>query len=497
MKLQELLKGIKPTSIIGGVDADITGVDIDSRQVKDGHLFVAMKGTQVDGHRFIPKAIEQGASAVLCEDLPEEKTDGVTYIQVPSTEDAVGRVATLFYGDPSKKLKLVGVTGTNGKTTIATLLYNMFRKMGHKCGLLSTVVNYIDGEAIPADHTTPDPIELNMLLGKMVEAGCEYAFMECSSHAIAQKRIGGLKFTGGIFTNLTRDHLDYHKTFENYRNAKKAFFDGLPKSAFAITNADDKNGMIMVQNTKATIKTYSIRQMADFRARIIEMHFAGMYLDIDGHEVGVQFIGKFNVSNLLAVYAAARMLGKEPEEILVVLSTLHSVSGRLEPIQSPKGFTAIVDYAHTPDALQNVLAAIHEVLNGKGHVITVCGAGGNRDHGKRPLMAQEAVKQSDKVIITSDNPRFEDPQSIIDDMLAGLNAQQMQKVISIVDRKEAIKTACMMAQKGDVILVAGKGHENYQEIKGVKHHFDDHEVLRDIFGLSNNAQETANTNPDK
>ena len=497
MKLQELLKGIKPTSIIGGVDADITGVDIDSRQVKDGHLFVAMKGTQVDGHRFIPKSIEQGASAVLCEDLPEEKTDGVTYIQVPSTEDAVGRVATLFYGDPSKKLKLVGVTGTNGKTTIATLLYNMFRKMGHKCGLLSTVVNYIDGEAIPADHTTPDPIELNMLLGKMVEAGCEYAFMECSSHAIAQKRIGGLKFTGGIFTNLTRDHLDYHKTFENYRNAKKAFFDGLPKSAFAITNADDKNGMIMVQNTKATIKTYSIRQMADFRARIIEMHFAGMYLDIDGHEVGVQFIGKFNVSNLLAVYAAARMLGKEPEEILVVLSTLHSVSGRLEPIQSPKGFTAIVDYAHTPDALQNVLAAIHEVLNGKGHVITVCGAGGNRDHGKRPLMAQEAVKQSDKVIITSDNPRFEDPQSIIDDMLAGLNAQQMQKVISIVDRKEAIKTACMMAQKGDVILVAGKGHENYQEIKGVKHHFDDHEVLRDIFGLSNTAQETANTNPDK
>lgn len=497
MKLQELLKGIKPTSIVGGVDADITGVDIDSRQVKDGHLFIAMKGTQVDGHRFISKAIEQGASAVLCEDMPEEKAEGVTYIQVPSTEDAVGHVATLFYGDPSKKLKLVGVTGTNGKTTIATLLYNMFRKMGYKCGLLSTVVNYIDGEAIPADHTTPDPIELNMLLGKMVEAGCEYAFMECSSHAIAQKRIGGLKFTGGIFTNLTRDHLDYHKTFENYRNAKKAFFDGLPKSAFAITNADDKNGMIMVQNTKATVKTYSIRQMADFRARIIEMHFAGMYLDIDGHEVGVQFIGKFNVSNLLAVYAAARMLGKEPEEILVILSTLHSVSGRLEPIQSPKGFTAIVDYAHTPDALQNVLGAIHEVLNGKGHVITVCGAGGNRDHGKRPLMAQEAVKQSDKVIITSDNPRFEDPQAIIDDMLAGLNAQQMQKVISIVDRKEAIKTACMMAQKGDVILVAGKGHENYQEIKGVKHHFDDHEVLREIFGINNPSQDKAAADSDK
>ena len=353
--------------------------------------------------------------------------------------------------------------------------------MGHKCGLLSTVCNYIEDEAIPADHTTPDPIELNALLGRMVQAGCEYAFMECSSHAIAQKRISGLKFAGGIFTNLTRDHLDYHKTFENYRDAKKAFFDGLPKTAFAITNADDKNGMVMVQNTKATVKTYSIRQMADFRARIIEMHFAGMYLDVDGHEVGVQFIGKFNVSNLLAVYGAARMLGKAPEDILVTLSTLHSVSGRLEPVQSPDGYTAIVDYAHTPDALANVLSSIHEVLNGKGQIITVCGAGGNRDHGKRPIMAQEAVKQSDRVIITSDNPRFEDPQAIIDDMLAGLNKEQMKKVVAIVDRKEAIKTACMMAQKGDVILVAGKGHENYQEIKGVKHHFDDKEVLHEIF----------------
>jgi UDP-N-acetylmuramoylalanyl-D-glutamate--2,6-diaminopimelate ligase (EC 6.3.2.13) len=322
-----------------------------------------------------------------------------------------------------------------------------------------------------------------MLLARMVEAGCEYAFMECSSHAIAQKRIGGLKFAGGIFTNLTRDHLDYHKTFENYRNAKKAFFDGLPKTAFTVTNADDKNGMVMVQNTKATVKTYSVRQMADFRARVIEMHFAGMYLDIDGHEVGVQFIGKFNVSNLLAVYGAARMLGKQPEEILVALSTLHSVSGRLEPIQSPEGFTAIVDYAHTPDALENVLNAIHEVLDGKGRVITVCGAGGNRDKGKRPLMAQEAVRQSDQVIITSDNPRFEEPQDIINDMLAGLNEQQRKKVISIADRREAIKTACTLARKGDVILIAGKGHEDYQEIKGVKHHFDDREVVRDIFGI--------------
>lgn len=482
MKLNELLKNIKPVAVIGEQSIDIKGVNIDSRKIAEGHLFIAMKGTQVDGHQFIPKAIEQGAKAILCEDMPEMKVEGVTYIKVESTEDAAGKVATLFYGDPSKKLKLVGVTGTNGKTTVATLLYNMFRKMGYKCGLLSTVCNYIEDEAIPADHTTPDPIELNELLGRMVDTGCEYAFMECSSHAIAQKRISGLKFTGGLFTNLTRDHLDYHKTFENYRNAKKAFFDELPKGAFAITNADDKNGMIMVQNTKATVKTYSTRSAADFKARILECHFEGMYLDIDGHEVGVQFIGKFNVSNLLAVYGAARMLGKQPEDILLVMSTLHSVSGRLEPIHSPEGYTAIVDYAHTPDALENVLKAIHEVLNGKGKLITVCGAGGNRDKGKRPLMAQEAVKQSDKVIITSDNPRFEEPQDIINDMLDGLNAQQLKKVISIVDRKEAIRTACMMAQKGDVILVAGKGHETYQEIKGVKHHFDDKEILNNIFG---------------
>ena len=481
MKLKELLKDIPVVAVVGSEDIEITGVNIDSRRIKEGHLFVAMKGTQVDGHKFVPKAVELGAKAVLCEDMPEQKAEGVTYVQVESTEDAVGKVATTFHGNPSTKLKLVGVTGTNGKTTIATLLYNMFTKMGHKCGLLSTVCNYIVDEAIPADHTTPDPIELNALLDRMVQAGCEYAFIECSSHAIAQKRIGGLTFAGGIFTNLTRDHLDYHKTFENYRNAKKAFFDSLPKTAFAITNADDKNGMVMVQNTKATVKTYSTRSVADFKARIIECHFEGMYLEMDGHEVGVQFIGKFNVSNLLAVYGAAVMLGKSPEDVLVVMSTLHSVSGRLEPIHSPEGYTAVVDYAHTPDALENVLNAIHEVLDGKGHVITVCGAGGNRDKGKRPLMAQEAVKQSDKVIITSDNPRFEEPQDIINDMLAGLNAQQMKKVISIVDRREAIRTACMMAQKGDVILIAGKGHENYQEVKGVKHHFDDHEVVKECF----------------
>ena len=452
-----------------------------TRQIQPGYLFVAIKGTQTDGHRFIPKALELGAKAVLCEDLPDEKASGVTYVQVASTETAVGPVATLFHGDPTSKVKLVGVTGTNGKTTIATLLYNMFRQFGHKCGLLSTVCNYIDGEAVPASHTTPDPIELNELLERMVQAGCEYVFMECSSHAIAQQRIGGLHFAGGMFTNLTRDHLDYHKTFENYRDAKKQFFDMLGKDAFAITNLDDKNGLFMVQNTKAQVKTYSTRQLADFRARIIECHFEGMYLEMDGHEVGVQFIGKFNVSNLLCVYGAAVMLGKQPEDILVIMSTLKSVNGRLDPIRSPEGYTAIVDYAHTPDALENVLNAIHEVLDGKGKVITVCGAGGNRDKGKRPLMAQEAVKQSDRVIITSDNPRFEEPQDIINDMLAGLDARQMKKVISIADRREAIRTACMMAEKGDVILVAGKGHEDYQEIKGVKHHFDDHEVIRECF----------------
>ena len=481
MKLIELLNDVKTILVEGDVEMEVKGVEIDSRQVKDDYLFVAIRGTQADGHQYIDKAVAQGAKAVLCEQMPDRKAEGVCYVQVASTEEAVGPVATAFYGKPSEQLQLVGVTGTNGKTTIATLLYNMFRAMGHKCGLLSTVCNYIDGEPIPADHTTPGPIELNRLLAQMVEKGCEYAFMECSSHAIAQKRIGGLQFAGGIFTNLTRDHLDYHKTFENYRDAKKAFFDLLPKKAFAITNADDKNGMVMVQNTKATVKTYSTRSMADFKGKIIECHFEGMYLEIDGREVGVQFIGKFNVSNLLAVYGAAVMLGKKPEDVLVVLSTLKSVSGRLEPIRSPQGFTAIVDYAHTPDALENVLNAIHEVLDGKGQVITVCGAGGNRDKGKRPLMAQEAVRQSDRVIITSDNPRFEEPQDIINDMLAGLNAQQMKKVVSIVDRREAIRTACLLARKGDVILIAGKGHEDYQEVKGVKHHFDDKEVVRACF----------------
>lgn len=480
MKLDEILKDINLLSTEGRTDIDVEGVNIDSRLIRQSHLFIALKGTQTDGHAYIDKAIELGANAILCENMPNNKKEDVTYITVKSTTDVVGKVASRFYGEPSTKVKLVGVTGTNGKTTIATLLYNMFRAMGHKCGLLSTVCNYIEDEPVAASHTTPDPIALNALLARMVDAGCEYVFMECSSHAIDQKRIGGLRFAGGLFTNLTRDHLDYHKTFENYRDAKKMFFDNLTPDAFAITNADDKNGLIMVQNCKAKVKTYSTRAMADFKARLIECHFEGMYLEIDGHEVGVQFIGKFNVSNLLAVYGAAIMLGKEPEDVLLILSTLKSVSGRLEPIRSAEGYTAIVDYAHTPDALENVLNAINEVLNGKGKVITVCGAGGNRDKGKRPLMAQEAAKQSDKVIITSDNPRNEEPQDIINDMLAGLTPQQMKKTLSIVDRKEAIRTACMLADKGDVILVAGKGHEDYQEIKGVKYHFDDKEVLREI-----------------
>ena len=481
IKLKNLIDRVPLLEVQGSVDAYITGVSIDSRRVAEGHLFVAVRGTQADGHRFIPKAIEQGAKAVVCEEMPEECAEGVTYLKVECSEQVVGQLASNFYGRPSEELRLVGVTGTNGKTTIATVLYNMMRRMGHRVGLLSTVCNYIDDEAVPTDHTTPDPVTLNALLRRMVDAGCDLCFMEVSSHSVVQNRIGGLMFTGGIFTNLTRDHLDYHKTFENYLKAKQQFFDRLPETAFAVTNKDDRNGMVMVQNTRAKVYTYSIQGMADYRAKIIESHFEGMYLEIDGQEVGVHFVGRFNVSNLLAVYAAARLLGGDKMTTLVTLSEMHPVSGRFEALRSPDGYTAIVDYAHTPDALENVLRAIHGVLEGRGRVITVCGAGGNRDKGKRPLMAQEAVKQSDLVILTSDNPRFEEPQAIIDDMLAGLDEEQRRNVICITDRREAIRTACRMAQKGDVILVAGKGHEDYQEVQGVKHHFDDKEELRAAF----------------
>lgn len=488
MKLNEVLQHVTPLEVSGSLEIEVSGVNIDSRVVKSGDLFVAVKGTQADGHAFIPKAVEQGAVAVLVSDPIETVaaavgTQPVTIVRVADTEDAVGKVATAFYGNPTDRLTLVGVTGTNGKTTIATVLYQLFRGMGHKVGLLSTVCNYIDDEAIEATHTTPDPVTLNRLLGQMADAGCEYVFMECSSHSIHQKRIGGLKFAGGIFTNLTRDHLDYHKTVENYRDAKKAFFDGLGKEAFAITNLDDKNGMFMVQNCAACVKTYSTRAMADLRGKIVEESIEGMLLDINGTEVSVAFVGRFNVSNLLGVYGAALALGKQHEEILRVLSTLRPVNGRFEAIRSPKGFSAIVDYAHTPDALENVLSSINEILQGRGQVITVCGAGGNRDKGKRPLMAKEAAKRSDRVIITSDNPRFEEPQDIINDMLAGLTEEDMKKTVAIADRREAIRCAAMMAQPGDVILVAGKGHEPYQDVKGVKHHFDDHEEIRKAFGI--------------
>ena len=481
MKLQEILSGINILETKGSCDLEISDIHIDSRKVEDNHLFIAVKGTQTDGHAYIGKAIEKGAKAIVCETFPEDIKDNITYIKVANTEDCVGKIATTFYGNPTSKLELIGVTGTNGKTTIATLLYNMFRKFGYKVGLISTVCNYIDDEAIPTEHTTPDPITLNKLLGRMADEGCKYAFMEVSSHSVAQKRIGGLTFAGGIFTNLTRDHLDYHQTVDNYLRAKKAFFDNLPKSAFALTNLDDKNGMVMLQNTKAKVCTYSLRSLSDFKGKVLEDGFEGMLLDINNVEVNVQFIGRFNASNLLAVYGAACLLGKKPEDVLLALSVLQPVSGRFDALRSPRGYSAIVDYAHTPDALVNVLSTIQEVLNGRGHVITVVGAGGNRDKGKRPIMAQEAVKQSDKVIITSDNPRFEEPQDIINDMLAGLNKEEMRKVLCIVDRKEAIKTACMLAQTGDAILVAGKGHENYQDIKGVKYHFDDKEVIREIF----------------
>lgn len=480
MKLSVLIEAIKEKVIQGDLNIDIFGLDSDSRKIEKGHLFVAVKGTANDGHEYINKAIEQGATAVVCEDMPSQMEDSVTYIQVKNSADALGKLAAQWYGNPSDRLTLVGVTGTNGKTTIATLLYDLFRKLGYKTGLLSTVCNYVDDKAVPATHTTPDPISLNMLLAEMVEAGCSHAFMEVSSHSVDQKRISGLNFDGGIFTNLTRDHLDYHKTVDAYLKAKKGFFDQLPKSAFALTNLDDKSGMVMLQNTAARKLTYSLRSLADFKSRILEKLFEGTLLEVNGTEVMVHFVGKFNAYNLLAVYGAAVALGEDPNEVLLQISTLHPVSGRFETIRSDKGFTAIVDYAHTPDALTNVLNAIHEVLSDKGNVITVVGAGGNRDKGKRPLMAKESVKYSEQVILTSDNPRFEDPDAIIEDMTTGLDNNEMKKVLCITDRKQAIKTAIMMANAGDVILIAGKGHEDYQDVKGVKHHFDDREVVKEF-----------------
>ncbi|MDR0681493.1 MAG: UDP-N-acetylmuramoyl-L-alanyl-D-glutamate--2,6-diaminopimelate ligase [Dysgonamonadaceae bacterium] len=462
-------------------ELDMTGIHSDSRKIEEGYLFVAVPGTQSDGHSYIEKAIENGAKTIVCRNLPSDLHPGITYIQVKDSAEALGQLASLWNGEPSKHLQLIGVTGTNGKTTVATLLYAVFRKLGYKAGLLSTVCNYINDKAIPATHTTPDAIELNNLLARMVAEGCDYAFMEVSSHAVVQKRIAGLRFKGGIFTNLTRDHLDYHETFEAYRDAKKGFFDLLPSDAFALTNKDDKNGMFMLQNTLANKQTYSFTSFADFKGKILESHFDGTLMTINGTEILTQFVGKFNACNLLAVYGASVLLEQAPDETIVLLSTLQSVSGRFETLRSPDGYTVIVDYAHTPDALTNVLNAINGVLKGNGNVITVVGCGGNRDKGKRPIMAKEAARLSNRVILTSDNPRFEEPDDIINDMVAGLNAIEKKKAVSITDRKEAIRTACLLAQTGDVILIAGKGHEDYQEIKGVKKHFDDREIVREIF----------------
>ena len=493
MLLSELLTAIKPIEVIGSTEKEIRGLHFDSRKVGEGDVFVAQVGTAVDGHTFIDGCVAKGAAAVVLSDrkfLPKEaishQKSEVSYILVENTDKALGLMASKWFGEPSKQLTLVGVTGTNGKTTIATLLYKLVRAMGHKAGLLSTVVNYIEDEAVPATHTTPDAIELNGLLRRMVDAGCEYAFMEVSSHAIAQERIAGLDFDGALFTNLTRDHIDYHKTFDNYRDTKKRLFDGLKKSAFAVTNKDDKNGLVMTQNCKATVHTYSTRSLADYKAQILEEGFEGMMLNINGKEVFVPLVGRFNVSNLLCIYGAALCLGFEELDVLRVMSTLKPVNGRFETIRSPKGWTAIVDYAHTPDAVENVIQTIREILGSRqpsavSHqpkLITVIGCGGNRDKGKRPMMAKIAKAGSEQLILTSDNPRDEEPADILNDMKAGLTEEELRSTLVIEDRETAIQTACTLAQSGDVILIAGKGHEDYQIIKGVKHHFDDHEVVR-------------------
>ena len=481
MILDDILQNVILQKVIGDTEISIKSIQFDSRKVESDSVFVATRGTASDGHQFIPMAIEKGAKAIVCEEIPAEINAEITYIMVANSADALGKMASAWYDFPSSKLTLVGVTGTNGKTTIATLLYQLFRQLGYKSGLLSTVCNYIDDVAVEATHTTPDALALNELLAQMVDAGCEYAFMEVSSHSVDQRRIAGLEFDGGIFTNITRDHIDYHLTFENYLKAKKQFFDELSADAFALTNADDKNGLVMLQNSKAKKYTYSLRGMADFKTRILEHSFEGMLLDMNDKEVNVSFIGKFNASNLSAVFGTAVLLGQDELEVLRIISSLHSVSGRFETLHAPTGYTTIVDYAHTPDALTNVIGTINQILQGNGRLITVVGCGGNRDKGKRPMMAREAVNGSWKAILTSDNPRFEEPQNILNDMLAGLDAVDKAKSLTIVDRSEAIKTACALAQAGDVVLVAGKGHEDYQIIQGVKHHFDDKEEVRKCF----------------
>ncbi len=479
--LSQLLSAITVEEIIGSQDKMISTLVCDSRKVELGSLFVAVRGVNVDGHRFIPIVTVAGVAAIVCEELPERLESNITYIRVPNSAVALGYLASQWYGNPSRELKLVGVTGTNGKTTTATLIYEMARLEGHKAGLLSTVCNYIDTEAVPAEQTTPDPLTLNMLLRRMVDAGCTYAAMEVSSHAAHQNRIAGLHFTGGIFTNLTRDHLDYHKTVEAYLQAKKSFFDTLPRDAFALTNIDDKVGNVMLQNTAAAKYTYSLREQADFTGRVIESRLDGTLIAFNGCEVEVLFTGRFNAYNLTAVYGASILLGWDKERVLVEMSRLIPVAGRFQAFRSDKGVTAIVDYAHTPDAVVNVLSAIRDIVGARGTIITVVGAGGNRDKGKRPIMAREAALRSDRLILTSDNPRDEDPAEIIHDMEEGLDARAKAMTLSITDRREAIRTAVALAKDGDVILIAGKGHEDYQEIKGVKHHFDDRETVCEIF----------------
>lgn len=482
-KLHELLEGVEVVRICGTTEQGVKEVCFDSRKAGAGDLFVAQRGVSVDGHEFIGKATAVGCRAVVCEELPAEAAEGVTYVVVRDSSEALGRIASNYYGRPSEVLTLVGVTGTNGKTTTATLLYELARMMGFKAGLLSTVCNYIGDEREPSTHTTPDALSINAYLRRMADAGCAYCFMEVSSHSIHQRRIAGLDFDGGIFSNITHDHLDYHKTFRAYIEAKKAFFDGLPAHAFALTNGDDKNGKVMLQNTAARKAVYSCRSLADFNGRIIEKHLDGMLLKLDGREVWTKFTGDFNAYNLLAVYAAACLLGFEREKVLECVSRLVPVAGRFETLISKEGVMVVVDYAHTPDALENVLSTIRGLVKDGNIVVTVVGAGGNRDKTKRPEMADAACRYSDLVILTSDNPRNEEPEDIIRDMEAGVKEEYAGRVRSITDRREAIREAIAMAGKGDIVLVAGKGHENYQEVRGVKHHFDDKEVVREMFGV--------------
>ncbi|WP_317898592.1 UDP-N-acetylmuramoyl-L-alanyl-D-glutamate--2,6-diaminopimelate ligase [Aurantibacillus circumpalustris] len=477
--LSEILYKVRLEEVIGSTHMAISSVVSDSRRVKKGYLFVATNGVSVDGHQFIQKAIEAGAVAIVCEEIPENRIEGVSYVKVTDSTFSLGIIACNFYDNPSTKLKIVGVTGTNGKTTTVTLLFNLFKSLGYSVGLLSTVQNKINGTIIPSTHTTPDALALNELLRTMVEQGCEFVFMEVSSHAVVQNRIAGIVFAGGVFTNITHDHLDYHKTFDEYIKAKKGFFDMLPSDAFALVNKDDKNGLIMLQNTKAKRHTYALRNIADFKCRIIENHLAGLFLNIDNQEIWVKLIGTFNAYNVLAVYATSVLLKQDKTNILTALSNLNSVEGRFQYVKSPNGIIGIVDYAHTPDALKNVLETIKDIRTGNEQVITLVGCGGDRDSEKRPVMAAIACEYSNRVILTSDNPRSEDPELILDQMQKGVNPVDVKKTLRITDRKEAIRTACSLSNKGDIILIAGKGHEKYQEIKGVKHSFDDLEILKE------------------